>query len=297
MGQQVFYFAYGSNMNIAQIASRCPTARFVSAAWVNGYELRFAGYSSLWDGGVATMYPSLDTSVTGKLFEMSASDLDRMDVFEGYYYSRVPIFVNSYSGTVEAITYLRTGVETPPSSDYFQTILDGTGENQVHDKALWSARMRSQKFNDKDFRNSYGGRSQVFVYGTLMSGQSNHHILKGPGSHLKYSRDDTTTALMPGFEMHDLGAFPALCISHNGRRVEGELYVVDDEALARLDRLEGHPEFYHRILVDYEVNRKPRGLVETGRAWVYVMHAYEAKQHPPIESGNWLHHIGACALT
>ena len=37
------YFAYGSNMNLDQMAYRCPAAEAVCTAKLEGYELFFAG--------------------------------------------------------------------------------------------------------------------------------------------------------------------------------------------------------------------------------------------------------------
>lgn len=54
------YIAYGSNMNIEQMARRCPTAKVVSSGWLEGYGLRFKGGSY---GSVATVEPSPDDLV------------------------------------------------------------------------------------------------------------------------------------------------------------------------------------------------------------------------------------------
>jgi len=49
------YFAYGSNLDGAQMRRRCPSARLVGAAILDGYRLGFAGQSAAWGGGVATV--------------------------------------------------------------------------------------------------------------------------------------------------------------------------------------------------------------------------------------------------
>ena len=49
------YFAYGSNINLEQMADRCPAAEVVGTAVLDGYELLFRGKRSGY--GVATIEP------------------------------------------------------------------------------------------------------------------------------------------------------------------------------------------------------------------------------------------------
>ena len=38
-----FYIAYGSNLNLGQMARRCPTAEAVKATYLHNYRLMFRG--------------------------------------------------------------------------------------------------------------------------------------------------------------------------------------------------------------------------------------------------------------
>ena len=49
------YFAYGSNINLEQMAVRCPAAQVVGPAVLDGYELLFRGNRR--GTGVATIEP------------------------------------------------------------------------------------------------------------------------------------------------------------------------------------------------------------------------------------------------
>lgn len=86
--------------------------------------------------------------------------------------------------------------------------------------------------------------SRLFVYGSLMTGESNHAHMRG-ASLLGPAR----TA--PAFTLHDLGPYPALA-ARGATSVAGELFDVPASVLARLDRFEGHPDLYVRspILLD-----------------------------------------------
>ena len=77
------YFAYGSNLDGAQMRRRCPSARLVGAAILDGYRLGFAGRSASWGGGVATVVRDREGRVPGLVWVVSADDLDRLDRFEG----------------------------------------------------------------------------------------------------------------------------------------------------------------------------------------------------------------------
>ena len=56
------YFAYGSNMNLDQMAYRCPAAEAVCTAKLEGYELFFAGRPG---NGVASIRPKQGGTVVG----------------------------------------------------------------------------------------------------------------------------------------------------------------------------------------------------------------------------------------
>lgn len=107
----------------------------------------------------------------------------------------------------------------------------------------------------------------VFVYGSLLSDLHNHRLL-GDSPYLD-------AAWLPDglFAMVSLGSFPALVHDPEGPPIVGELYVVDDATLARLDRLEGHPHFYRRQQVG-SITRDAHPEASC-TAWVYVLAAHD----------------------
>ncbi len=110
----------------------------------------------------------------------------------------------------------------------------------------------------------------VFVYGTLLRGESNAHLLaKAQYLGCAHTR--------PGFELVDLGPYPAMTPGGNSS-VVGEVYAVDSRTLATLDRLEGHPEYYCRIDIV---------LSDGTPAQTYVMSPDRVLGYPRIESGDW----------
>ena len=104
--------------------------------------------------------------------------------------------------------------------------------------------------------------TKVLVYGTLKRGYGNHRLLE-TSSYLGAFRAQ-------GFELHSLGAFPAVSFTKdNSRFVEGELYEVDDDTLQNLDWLEGHPNFYERHITPVKDDRG-----HTEDAYIYVLDDY-----------------------
>lgn len=83
-------------------------------------------------------------------------------------------------------------------------------------------------------------RHPVFVYGTLMRGQRAHHMLQ--------SCPCEGTYLLRDYAMYDLVRYPGIVVS-SGESVVGELYLVDDQTLARMDEYEENGSLYHRRYV------------------------------------------------
>lgn len=108
----------------------------------------------------------------------------------------------------------------------------------------------------------------MFVYGTLKKGFGNNHLLSGD----TFVGEATT---LPNFTMFSMGGFPG--VSKEGEtQIRGEIYEVSPSTLERLDRLEGHPNWYIREEV-------PTSL---GRAWIYLQPA-NSRGGKNIPSGIW----------
>lgn len=112
----------------------------------------------------------------------------------------------------------------------------------------------------------------VFVYGTLKKGESNHRLLKDQ----EFLGTYKTT---PEYRMYDYGFFPCLKEdAGHGISIEGELYKVDSLTLRRLDVLEGiSTQMYKRDTINLEGFTEKvqayffldsiRGMRECGERW------------------------------
>lgn len=110
----------------------------------------------------------------------------------------------------------------------------------------------------------------VAVYGSLREGLGNNPRL--------HNSPKLGTCIVEGFEMRSLGGFPVIYFSDMSDKIVVEVYQVEDSVLeGSLDTLEGHPEWYRRIMVP----------TEFGNAWIYVMMSDEYRNHPLVEGGDW----------
>lgn len=125
MGKK-FYLAYGSNLNLEQMAHRCPTAIPIGATFLEGYRLLFRGGHG---GSVATVEPFKGKNVPCLLWEITSADEVSLDRYEGFpfLYRKETVKVKHGKKTVDAMVYLMNGERSlgTPSCYYYSVILDG----------------------------------------------------------------------------------------------------------------------------------------------------------------------------
>src|ERR687894_303591 len=117
-----FYFAYGSNLCVNQMARRCPGA-------VNPRRARLANHDWLINQrGVATVEPFDGSHVHGVVWQLTDHDLATLDSAEGVpvRYRRDRLTVHTDDGTSEAWVYIDHRVDPgPPRPGYLERIVDG----------------------------------------------------------------------------------------------------------------------------------------------------------------------------
>ncbi len=96
-------------------------------------------------------------------------------------------------------------------------------------------------------------RTTLAVYGTLRYGFGNHGLIKD-SDFLGYGYTANKMRLcVQGLPYMIRGKHSG------GRNVEVEIYSVDDETLARVDQLEGHPTFYRRDQIAFKLDTAVSG--------------------------------------
>ena len=182
MARLSIVFAFGSNLDAAQMRKRCPSATLIGAAWLKKHRLAFVGKSRAWGGGgVATVQPNKRSVVAGAVYAISRADLLTLDSFEGtpwcYQRSKVPVLCRDRM--VGAWIYRHNSdVEREPVAAYTGRILRGYRALQIPKHALYAAVRRArqaemdaeQEFDDTPFVESCDECNATWVYGE----QPNH---------------------------------------------------------------------------------------------------------------------------
>lgn len=144
----MWYFAYGSNLNVRAVADWCrhhghrpPNLKGGQAAVLDNYRLCFPIYSPYWGGGVGDIVYDPGKYVMGALFDLTDADLKVLDLKVGRLfdapaaketgiYRQIMVKVTPLGSTkpVEAITYTGTSVEKnhiPPTQHYMDIVIQG----------------------------------------------------------------------------------------------------------------------------------------------------------------------------
>lgn len=93
--EENLYFAYGSNLDLEQMAQRCPDAEIVGPVRLENYELRFRG------SGFATVAPKKGSTVHGLVWKITPNCEQSLDRYEGYprHYIKEAVTVQTADGS------------------------------------------------------------------------------------------------------------------------------------------------------------------------------------------------------
>ncbi|MCL6558306.1 MAG: gamma-glutamylcyclotransferase [Firmicutes bacterium] len=120
------YLAYGSNLNLKQMACRCPTAQVLGSARLTGYRLLFRGGNG---GAVATIEKQKGGSVPVLLWRITPYDEEALDRYEGYphLYRKETVKVRFKGQWVPAMAYIMNEGRPlgTPSRYYYEVIRQG----------------------------------------------------------------------------------------------------------------------------------------------------------------------------
>ena len=129
------YMAYGSNLNLGQMARRCPTAKVVGTAMLEGYQLLF--------NGVATIVKRKGAVVPVGIWEIDERCEAALDRYEGYptHYTKQNIDVNIGGEKVEAMVYVMNQRMNfgMPSSLYYDIVSKGYDDFDLDKNVLLDA--------------------------------------------------------------------------------------------------------------------------------------------------------------
>jgi AIG2-like family len=139
------YFAYGSNLCVAQMAERCPSGQVVGRAMLPDHALIFPRRSVRRNCGVASITASPGSVVWGAVYRLTAADIAKLDASEGHVPTRDP-GENAYnkhdvavlrdgipSGGITVFTYIAISMPGRhlPSADYRGLMIQGAYQHRL----------------------------------------------------------------------------------------------------------------------------------------------------------------------
>ena len=100
----MYYIAYGSNMNLGQMANRCPHSKRIGTGKIHGWDIVFKYH--------ADIVPSEGHVLPVLVWDIAPEDWPRLDRYEGYpaYYIRktIPVTLDETGKTFDAVVYVMT---------------------------------------------------------------------------------------------------------------------------------------------------------------------------------------------
>lgn len=162
-----YYIAYGSNLNLEQMKTRCPTAELKGKAVLKDYRLRFYGSPM---NSVATIESRKGSAVPVLIWQIFDEDEKNLDIYEGFprLYRKEVMEVDCCDQPTNAMIYVMNTDLCPlglPSKTYYQTILTGYREAgfdpdilreavlsvwEEKDNATWDEDMDDEENNNEE---------------------------------------------------------------------------------------------------------------------------------------------------
>lgn len=145
--QERLYIAYGSNLNLGQMAKRCPTARIVGSGLLRGWRLMFRGRQ---DSAVATVERAGGSTVPVLVWRLHPLDERALDRYEAYptLYRKETLRLTVNGKRIYAMIYIMNEDGHPygtPSAYYLNTIYSGYKSAGFDTQILCQAVINSQE--------------------------------------------------------------------------------------------------------------------------------------------------------
>ena len=116
------YIAYGSNMNLEQMAHRCPGARLIGTGRLHGYQIEFNRHATIVEKN------SHSASVPVAVWEITRKHERALDYYEGYphHYRKIACTVDMGGAEhLQGMAYQMCEEDFfPPPIEYFRGIRD-----------------------------------------------------------------------------------------------------------------------------------------------------------------------------
>jgi len=144
--KEKLYVAYGSNINLEQMAFRCPSSEIVGTAMLQGYELQFKR--------VATIEKNADAQTPVLIWKLPKEDENILDRYEGFpsIYRKEQVSLEVDGQEQKAMVYIMNGNRplAEPSMGYYECIQQGYIDNVLDLPYLERALEQSQELEESE---------------------------------------------------------------------------------------------------------------------------------------------------
>ncbi len=135
------YVAYGSNLNLEQMETRCPDARIFARGVIENYVLKYRGSKT---GAYATIIEEKGKHVPVLVWKISKNDERHLDIYEGFprFYYKKWVDVTLENGEIiQGMAYIMFDEAKPgiPSDYYARAILSGYLSNNLDTRVLFDS--------------------------------------------------------------------------------------------------------------------------------------------------------------
>ncbi len=150
MPNDLWYFAYGSNLDLERKQGRTGAIRESHLATLSGYRIAFNKKASNGDNYANLMADPTEETL-GVIYRCSSEAFEALDLFEGAargHYQRMEVQVRTLDGqNVSAIAYIARPeviiAETKPSEEYFGYIRRGARDHRFPANAIRALEIRA----------------------------------------------------------------------------------------------------------------------------------------------------------
>jgi len=132
----MLYFAYGSNLNHAQMEYRCAGATFIKKHILKGHKLCFSHKTNRTVYGHANIVKNKKSEVQGAIWNISKKDEQELDVYEGIDYNYYQKEYFNFSGKKVLVYVQKKYYLQKPNSTYLHTIIQGYKDCSLDIKKL-----------------------------------------------------------------------------------------------------------------------------------------------------------------
>ncbi len=110
----MLYAAYGSNLDPARMAERCPHSPLQGTGWLVGWRLTFGAEDKGWDGALSMVVEQAGGQVFVAVYDVTSEDSAMLDAWEGVeigLYDKIRVRVQMLVGEAIAWLYVLDGYE------------------------------------------------------------------------------------------------------------------------------------------------------------------------------------------